>query len=53
MMPDSFPPRYLGGYLNEKAVQLELGVPLNATGFSATVFNGAFHLERVSCKSRG
>jgi carboxypeptidase D len=48
-MPDSFPPRYIGGYLNSQEVQLELGVPLNATGFSATVFNGSFRPQDVSC----
>ncbi|KAK4118314.1 alpha/beta-hydrolase [Parathielavia appendiculata] len=39
VMPDAFPPRYVGGYLNSKEVQLELGVPLNMSGISMPVWN--------------
>ncbi|KAK4151695.1 hypothetical protein C8A00DRAFT_35646 [Chaetomidium leptoderma] len=37
MMPHSFPPKYAGGFLNSKEVQLELGVPLNISGLSTAV----------------
>ncbi|AEO67394.1 uncharacterized protein THITE_2144774 [Thermothielavioides terrestris NRRL 8126] len=40
-MPNSFPPKYLAGYLNSREVQLELGVPLNVTGLANGV-NQAF-----------
>ncbi|THX08344.1 alpha/beta-hydrolase [Aureobasidium pullulans] len=33
----SFPPRWAAGYLNNATVQEDLGVPLNFTGFSATI----------------
>lgn len=32
-----FPPKYAAGYLNSKAVQTQLGVPLNFTGLSKAV----------------
>ncbi|KAK4235296.1 hypothetical protein C8A03DRAFT_46548 [Achaetomium macrosporum] len=41
MVPGSFPPKYAGGFLNSKEVQLELGVPLNITGLAKAV-NDAF-----------
>ncbi|KAK4033943.1 Alpha/Beta hydrolase protein [Parachaetomium inaequale] len=39
VMPHSFPPKYAGGFLNSKEVQLELGVPLNISGLSTAVFD--------------
>ena len=33
-VPGSFPPKYAGGFLYSKNVQLELGVPLNISGLS-------------------
>ncbi|KAF7298398.1 Carboxypeptidase [Mycena kentingensis (nom. inval.)] len=33
--PNSFPPKYAGGFLNDASTQRALGVPLNFTGLSA------------------
>jgi carboxypeptidase D len=42
MVPGSFPPKYAGGYLNTKEIQMELGVPLNFSGLSAAASSGMF-----------
>jgi hypothetical protein len=40
--PQSFPPKWAGGYLNTPEVQQALGVPLNWTGQSVPVSLGTY-----------
>lgn len=47
-LPDSFPPKFAAGYLNQANVQQALGVPLNFTGESLAVSNGRTPFDTIS-----